>query len=77
METINTFSRDELQTVVRWLEDRKKFLSSERMVIEAGDDFAFANGRWPTVQTLMRDEISTGRSLKTAMDQLGAVNDQN
>ena len=65
------FSRDEMNAVVRWLEDRRTWLQGERLVIECGDDFAHSNGRWPRVQELQREEFALTSSLQTAKEQLG------
>ena len=65
------FSRDEMNAVVRWLEDRRTWLQGERLVIECGDDFAHSNGKWPRVQELQREEFALTSSLQTAKEQLG------
>ena len=65
------FTRDEMNAVVRWLEDRKTWLKGERLVIECGDDFAHSNGKWPRVQELQREEFALTSSLQTAKEQLG------
>ena len=65
------FTRDEMNAVVRWLEDRRTWLQGERLVIECGDDFAHSNGRWPRVQELQREEFALTSSLQTAKEQLG------
>ena len=66
-----TFTRDEMNAVVRWLEDRRTWLQGERLVIECGDDFAFTNGKWPRVQELQREEMALATTLQTAKEQLG------
>tara|TARA_Y100001973_G_scaffold89930_1_gene136834 strand:- start:561 stop:776 length:216 start_codon:yes stop_codon:yes gene_type:complete len=66
-----TFTRDEMNAVVRWLEDRRTWLQGERLVIECGDDFAHSNGKWPRVQELQREEFALTASLQTAKEQLG------
>ena len=71
MGTQMNFTRDEMNAVVRWLEERKAFLEHERLGIECGDDFAHSNGRWPRVQELQREEFALGLSLQTAKEQLG------
>ncbi len=65
------FSRDEMNAVVRWLEDRRTWLQGERLVIECGDDFAHSNGKWPRVQQLQREEMALNATLQTAKEQLG------
>lgn len=65
------FTRDEMNAVVRWLEDRRTWLQGERLVIECGDDFAFTNGKWPRVQELQREETALANTLRTAKEQLG------
>ena len=65
------FTRDEMNAVVRWLEDRRMWLQGERLVIECGDDFAHSNGKWPRVQELQREELALTSSLQTAKEQLG------
>ena len=60
------FTRDEMNAVVRWLEDRRTWLQGERLVIECGDDFAHSNGRWPRVQELQREEMALNATLQTA-----------
>ena len=65
------FTRDEMNAVVRWLEDRRTWLQGERLVIECGDDFAHSNGRWPRGQELQREEFALTSSLQTAKEQLG------
>ena len=65
------FSRDEMNAVVRWLEDRRTWLQGERLVIECGDDFAHSNGKWPREQQLQREEMALTSSLQTAKEQLG------
>tara|TARA_Y100001938_G_C8064316_1_gene419240 strand:- start:535 stop:762 length:228 start_codon:yes stop_codon:yes gene_type:complete len=71
MEKQMTFTRDEMNAVVRWLEDRRTWLQGERLVIECGDDFAHSNGKWPRVQELQREEFALTASLQTAKEQLG------
>ena len=66
-----TFTRDEMNAVVRWLEDRRTWLQGERLVIECGDDFAHTNGKWPRVQELQREEMALASTLQTAKEQLG------
>ena len=66
-----TFTRDEMNAVVRWLEDRRTWLQGERLAIECGDDFAFTNGKWPRVQELQREEMALATTLQTAKEQLG------
>lgn len=65
------FTRDEMNAVVRWLEDRRTWLKGERLVIECGDDFAHTNGKWPRVQELQREEMALRTTLQTAKEQLG------
>lgn len=65
------FTRDEMNAVVRWLENRRTWLQGERMVIECGDDFAFSNGKWPRVQELQSEELALATTLRTAKEQLG------
>ncbi len=65
------FTRDEMNAVVRWLEQRQTWLKGERLVIECGDDFAYSNGKWPRVQELQREEFALTSSLQTAKEQLG------
>ena len=65
------FSRDEMNAVVRWLEDRRTWLQGARLVIECGDDFAHSNGKWPRVQQLQREEMALNATLQTAKEQLG------
>ena len=65
------FTRDEMNAVVRWLEDRRTWLQGERLVIECGDDFAHSNGKWPRVQQLQREEMALNATLQTAKEQLG------
>jgi hypothetical protein len=71
MEKQMNFTRDEMNAVVRWLEDRRTWLQGERLVIECGDDFAFTNGKWPRVQELQREEMALATTLQTAKEQLG------
>ena len=71
MEKQMNFSRDEMNAVVRWLEDRRTWLQGERLVIECGDDFAHSNGKWPRVQQLQREEMALNAPLQTAKEQLG------
>ena len=71
MEKQMNFSRDEMNAVVRWLEDRRTWLQGERLVIECGDDFAHSNGKWPRVQQLQREEMAVNATLQTAKEQLG------
>ena len=71
MEKQMNFSRDEMNAVVRWLEDRRPWLQGERLVIECGDDFAHSNGKWPRVQQLQREEMALNATLQTAKEQLG------
>ena len=66
-----TFTRDEMNAVVRWLEDRRTWLKGERLVIECGDDFAHSNGKWPRVQELQSEEMALATTLRTAKEQLG------
>lgn len=65
------FTRDEMNAVVRWLEDRRTWLKGERLVIECGDDFAHSNGKWPRVQELQSEEMALATTLRTAKEQLG------
>lgn len=53
---MNQFTRAELDTVVRWLEQRYNNLHLQQLVIENGDDFAFANNKWPEVETLKSEQ---------------------
>ena len=71
MEKEMKFTRDEMNAVVRWLEDRRTWLQGERLVIECGDDFAHSNGKWPRVQQLQREEMALNATLQTAKEQLG------
>jgi hypothetical protein len=71
MENEMSFTRDEMNAVVRWLEDRQTWLQGERLAIECGDNFAHSNGKWPRVQELQREEFALTSSLQTAKEQLG------
>jgi hypothetical protein len=71
MEKQMNFTRDEMNAVVRWLEDRRTWLKGERLVIECGDDFAHSNGKWPRVQELQSEEMALATTLRTAKEQLG------
>jgi hypothetical protein len=64
------FTRQELNAIVRWLKERAGWLNGERMIIECGDDFAAANGRWPGVMALRAEEQAISVSLRVARDQL-------
>ena len=69
------WNRTEMLAVVRWLEERHKFLHSEELTITAGDDFAHSNGKWPRVQQLQREAGAIHASLQTAREQLGEADD--
>jgi len=64
------FSKEELQAVVKWLENRHECLLNEKLTIECGDDFAHSNGKWPLVEKFGREASAIKISLNTARDQL-------
>ena len=68
------FTRDEMNAVVRWLENRQDFIRSERLVIECGDDSAYTAGKWNRVEELTREERALTTTLQTAKEQLGQAN---
>ena len=70
METITTFSADELQIVRRWITDRMASVEYEKNVIEWGDDHAFLNGKGEHLDGLKRDESSLRISLRLIDDQM-------
>lgn len=63
-------TKEELEAVVRWIEDRADFLRAERIGIEC-DDFAHSNGHWPRVETLRGEETAMRIALDVAKEQLG------
>ena len=63
------FSKEELQAVVKWLEDRHEYLHREQLIIECGDDFALANGKGPRLDQLRREQSAISISLRTAKEQ--------
>jgi len=69
------YTKDELLAVVRWLKARAEWLYSERMLIECGDDFAHANGKWPGVTALQSEEQAISTSLRVARDQLDQLDE--
>lgn len=69
------FSKQDLQTVVTWLEDRRDWLETERLVIERGDNFAATNGKFYRVEDIMRDVSAIRSSIKTARDQMEGANE--
>ena len=71
MESEMKFTRDEMNAVVRWLEDRRTWLQGERLVIECGDDFAYSNGKGWRMQELQREELALNVTLQTAKEQMG------
>jgi hypothetical protein len=64
------YTRQELNAVIKWLKERAGWLNGERMIIECGDDFAAANGKWPGVIKLRSEEQAISVSLRVARDQL-------
>jgi hypothetical protein len=70
METIKTFSADELQIVRRWIADRMASVEYEQNVIECGDDHAYLNGKGKHLDGLKRDESSLRNSLRLIDDQV-------
>ena len=69
------FSKQDLQTVVTWLEDRRNWLETERLVIERGDNFAATNGKFYRVEDIMREVSAIRSSIKTARDQMEGANE--
>ena len=64
------FTKEELQAVVKWLENRHEYLHNQKLIIECGDDFAHSNGKWPQVEKFGREASAIKISLNTAKDQL-------
>jgi len=64
------YTKDELLAIIRWLKARAEWLHGERMLIECGDDFAHANGKWPGVVKLRAEEDAISISLRVARDEL-------
>jgi len=73
--TNTVFTADDLDAVCRWLEMRHEYLHDEALTIEAGDDFAHSNGKWPTIQHLRSESQAAKRSFETAFDQLKEIDD--
>ena len=69
------FTKSEMQAVVRWLEERKEWLTTERLIIECGDDAAAISGKWPRVQDLQREEHGIKSSIQTAREQMEQANE--
>jgi hypothetical protein len=69
------FSKSEMRTILQWLEGRKDWLASERLIIECGDDFAHTNGKWPNVENLLREEHALVASITTAKEQMEQANE--
>lgn len=64
------FSKQDLETVVSWLEGRKDWLETERLVIERGDNFAATNGKYFRVEDITRELSAIRSSINTARDQM-------
>ena len=64
------FSKEEMGAVVRWLEGRKSWLETERLVIERGDNFAYTKGKWWRVEDIMREIKAIRASIETARRQM-------
>jgi hypothetical protein len=64
------FSKEELQAVVKWLENRHEYLHNQILIIECGDDAALANGKGPLLKEIDRERWANRLSLNTARDQL-------
>ena len=64
------FTKEELQAVVKWLENRHEYLHHQNLIIECGDDAALANGKGPLLDKIDRERWATKISLNTARDQL-------
>ena len=69
------YTKDELLAIIRWLKARAEWLHGERMLIECGDDFAHANGKWPCVVKLRAEEDASNISLRVARDQLDQLDE--
>jgi hypothetical protein len=76
MEKIMTYiyTKDELMTVVRWLEDHHNNSESQRLIIENGDDFAYLNGKGDQVHNLRAEETALRCVRSMAAGELGQVN---
>ena len=59
------FSKQDLETVVTWLEDRKDWLETER-----GDNFAATTGKYYRVEDIMREVSAIRSSINIARDQM-------
>lgn len=65
------YTKQDLLTVVRWLEDQHMRLESQRLIIENGDDFAFLNGKGDQVHDLRANQSAVKHVQHIAADQLG------
>ncbi len=73
MEKMMDYTKQDLLTVVRWLEDQHMRLESQRLIIEHGDDFAFLNGKGDQVHDLRENQSAVKHVQHIATDQLGPV----
>ena len=64
------FSKEELQAVVKWLENRHEYLHNQILIIECGDDAALANGKGPLLKEIDRERWATKINLNLAKEQL-------
>jgi len=71
MEQLMDYTKQDLLTVVRWLEDQHMRLESQRLIIENGDDFAFLNGKGDRVHDLRANQSAVKHVQHIAADQLG------
>jgi len=69
------FTKQDLETVVSWLEGRKDWLETERLVIERGDNFSATNGKYYRVEDITREVSAIRSSIKTARDQMELANE--
>ena len=69
------FTKQDLETVVSWLEGRKDWLETERLVIERGDNFSATNGKYYSVEDITREVSAIRSSIKTARDQMELANE--
>lgn len=67
-----TFTRDDLQTIIEYLERRQAFLRSEIAFYEA-DNFASTKGLMPQIHSLEHEKSALENTINTAVDQLEQV----
>ena len=73
---MENFTTTNLKNVLRWLDSRREFLESERMIIECGDDLAHTNGKWPRVTELRSEENAIRHSIATVRAQIEEGTDE-